>query len=234
MAVVALAAWRSGGRAVALSAALPTLVTLLTARPPDRPTAQSAEPALRRAQAAYDRLTTLRATFVQTIENPMLGGPEVTRGTLWLAPPDRFAMRFTEPAGDRIVADGEWLWAYTPSTVPGQVIRQPIPRAGALTPDLFRQFVDRPLERYEATYIGPDSVAREPVDVVRLVPRVDMPFTSATIAISRRTGLLRWVALLEDSRQKRTLVLTDLTPGAAVPPDEVRFEVPRGVKIVTP
>ena len=207
---------------------------LLTALSPDRLGAQAIEPSMRRAQAAYDRLTTLRASFVQTIENPMLGAPEVTRGTLWLAPPDRFAMRFSEPEGDRIVADGEWLWAYTPSTVPGQVIRQPIPRAGAMTPDLFKQFVDRPHERYDATYVGTDTVAGEPVDVVRLVPRVDLPFRRATIAISERTGLLRRVALVEDSGQRRTLVLSDLAPGAAVPPAEVRFDVPRGVKVVTP
>lgn len=192
------------------------------------------EPSLRRAQAAYDRLTTLRAEFVQTIENPMLGAPEVSRGTLWMAPPDRFAMRFSEPAGDRIVADGEWLWAYTPSTVPGQVIRQPIPDAGALTPDLFRQFVDRPFERYDATYVGRDTVGGEPVDVVRLVPKMDLPFRRATIAIAERTGLLRRVAIVEESGQRRTLVLTDLAPGAAVPPEEVRFRVPRGVKVVTP
>ncbi|MCH8841319.1 MAG: hypothetical protein IH831_11745, partial [Planctomycetes bacterium] len=63
-------------------------------------------------------------------------------GVLFLVPPDRFAMRFEEPEGDRIVADGEWLWAYTPSTVPDQVIRQPIPRFGVATPNLFGQFVD--------------------------------------------------------------------------------------------
>lgn len=210
------------------------LLGLPAALPAYRLTAQVPEPSLRRAQAAYDRLTSLRAQFVQTIENPMLGAPEVTRGTLWLAPPGRFAMRFREPAGDRIVADGEWLWAYTPSTVPGQVIRQPIPAAGALTPDLFKQFVDRPFERYDATYVGTDTVGGEPVDVVRLVPKVDLPFRRATIAIAEKTGLLRRVVIVEESGQRRTLVLSDLAPGAAVPPAEVRFDVPRGVKIVTP
>jgi outer membrane lipoprotein carrier protein len=197
--------------------------------------AQDVSAALARAEAAYRKLTSLRAEFEQTIVNPMLGGPESSRGTLYLVPPSKFAMRFTEPAGDRIVADGEWLWAYTPSTVPGQVIRQLVPQAGAATPNLFAQFVDRPLERYDATAAGRDTVAGDPVDLVTLVPKVEgLPFRRVTIAVSRETGLLRRLAIVEDSGQRRTLVLTAMAPNAPVLPAEVRFDVPRGVKVVSP
>jgi outer membrane lipoprotein-sorting protein len=55
-----------------------------------------------------------------------------------------------------------------------------------------------------------------------------------TIAVSRETGMLRRLAIVEESGQRRTLVLTALAPNAPVPPREVRFEVPRGVKVVTP
>jgi outer membrane lipoprotein carrier protein len=213
---------RLGGWAVGLVVAAPLA-------------AQDAPAALARAEAAYRTLTSLRAQFEQTIVNPMLSGPETSRGTLYLVPPSRFAMRFTEPAGDRVVADGEWLWAYTPSTVPGQVIRQPVPQAGAATPNLFAQFVDRPLERYDATYAGRDTVAGDLVDLVALVPKVEgLPFRRVTIAVSRESGMLRRLAIVEDSGQRRTLVLTALAPNAPVLPAEVRFEVPRGVKIVTP
>lgn len=197
--------------------------------------AQDAPTALARAERAYRALRTVRAEFEQTITNPMLGAPERSHGTLYLAPPDRFAMRFAEPAGDRIVVDGRWLWAYTPSTVPGQVIRQPMPKAGAATPNLFAQFVDRPLERYEATYAGRDVVAGDSVELVALVPTArDVPFRSATIAVSLRTGWLRRLAIVETSGQRRTLVLTAFSPNATIPPAEVSFTVPRGVKVVTP
>src|SRR5262245_61203996 len=120
------------------------LIVLLLSLATSYLTAQSAPEALARAERAYQGVTTLRAEFVQTIDNPMLGKPETAAGTVFIGRPDRFAMRFSDPAGDRLVADGEWLWAYTPSTVPGQVIRQPIPHGGALTPNLFAQFVERP------------------------------------------------------------------------------------------
>jgi outer membrane lipoprotein carrier protein len=196
--------------------------------------AQSADAVLARAQRAYDSMTTLRAAFTQTLINPMLGRPESSRGVLFLAPPGRFAMRFTDPAGDRIVADGRWLWIYTPSSVPDQVIRQPIPKAGASTPNLFAQFVDHPLERYRATYVGTDTVGSEPVDVVRLVPRTpDMPFRRADLAIAQSDGWPRRLALVEESGQHRVLVFAPPTVNRGVPPAEIRFVVPKGTKVVS-
>jgi len=197
-------------------------------------TAQSAPEALARAERAYQGVTTLRAEFVQTIDNPMLGKPEVATGTVFIGRPDRFAMRFTSPAGDRLVADGEWLWAYTPSTVPGQVIRQPIPREGALTPNLFAQFVERPLERYHATDAGADSVEGMAVSNVRLVPRsADVPFREAVIAIDS-AGMLRRIDLVEESGQRRKLVFRELKTGVTIPAAEFQFKVPRGVRVATP
>lgn len=197
--------------------------------------AQDAPTVLARAEAAYASVASLRAEFGQTISNPMLGDAEVSHGTLFLVKPDRFAMRFAEPAGDRIVADGTWLWAYTPSTVPNQVIRQPVPHSGAATPNLFAQFVDRPFERYVATYAGRDTVAGDAVELVTLVPRrSDLGFRRATIAVSVATGWIRRVAITEDSGQRRTLVLTALTPNGDVPSAEVTFTPPRGTKIVSP
>ena len=214
---------------------LPLLPLMLLLSAPLPLASQDAPSALARSERAYASVTSLRADFEQTITNPMLGAPEESSGTLYLVKPGKFAMRFSEPAGDRIVADGQWLWAYTPSTVEDQVIRQPIPTSGAATPHLFAQFVERPLERYDATYLGRDTVAGEPVERVLLVPKAgDLGFRRATIAVSERTGWIRSLVITEDSGQRRALVLTSMTPDADVPAEEVRFRVPRGVKIVSP
>ena len=197
--------------------------------------AQDVTTALARAQGAYDDMRTLRAEFTQTISHPMLGAPEMSRGVLFLSPPGRFAMRFTDPEGDRIVADGQWLWIYAPSSVPDQVIRQPIPDAGTTTPNLFQQFVDRPLERYQARYLRADTAAGEAVDVLRLVPRREgLPFREAEMAVARSDGWPRRLALVEASGQRRDLVFRRIEANAAIPPAEIRFSVPRGTKVVTP
>jgi outer membrane lipoprotein carrier protein len=197
--------------------------------------AQEAATVLERAERAYRAARSFQAEFRQTIINPMLGGPEESRGVLFLEPPRRFAMRFTEPAGDRIVADGTWLWIYAPTSVPDQVIRQPVPEAGTATPNLVAQFVDRPLERYTARFIRSEVIGGETVDVVRLDPRrPDLPFRSAHIAVARSDGLLRRIALVELSGQRRTITFENIRTDAAIVASEFRFEPAPGVRVVTP
>jgi len=196
---------------------------------------QDATAALRRAEIAYRGLTSLAAEFSQVIENPMLGAPEHSRGLLFLSPPNRFAMRFTDPAGDRIVADGTWLWLYAPSTVPGQVIRQAIPSSGMASPNLMAQFVDRPLERYSVEYLGADVVHGDSVDLVRLTPHDEtLGFRVATIAVARTDGILRRIAMVEESGQRRILVFSAIRTRGTIPAGELQFTTPAGVKVVEP
>jgi outer membrane lipoprotein carrier protein len=214
----------------------PLALSGLSVVPPLGLSAQAPDAAsvMKGAEQAYRHLTSYRAAFRQTIENPMLGGPEHSRGVLFLRPPDQFAMRFTEPAGERIVADGRWLWIYAPSTVPGQVIRQPVPTSGANTPNFFAQFLERPLERYAVGMVGADTVAGTVTDVVRLIPRVGgLGFREAVIALARRDSLPRRILLVEDT-QRRTIVLDDAEPNGSVPAAELRFTPGRGTRVVTP
>lgn len=197
--------------------------------------AQETVRALNRAETAYRGIETLRAEFTQTLENPMLGGPVVSTGILSLAPPSRFSMRFTDPEGDRIVSDGTWLWIYLPSSVPNQVLRQPIPSRGAATPNLLAQFVDRPLEHYRASSLGVDSVAGELVDVVSLIPRRDDdPFVEAEVSISRATGLVRRLMVVEPTGQRRTIQFERLQRNVEIPASEIEFVVPNGTRVITP
>jgi outer membrane lipoprotein carrier protein len=197
--------------------------------------AQNTMRALTRAETTYRGIETLRAEFTQTLDNPMLGGEVVSSGTLLLAPPSKFAMLFTDPDGDRIVSDGSWLWIYLPSSVPNQVMRQPIPSRGAATPNLLAQFVDRPLEHYRASFVGTDSVAGELVDVVSLIPRRDDdPFKEAEVSISRASGLVRRLLVIEPGGQRRTILFQRLQQNVEIPSSEFEFTVPNGTRVITP
>lgn len=197
--------------------------------------AQEALQALTRAEQTYERISSLRAEFLQTIVNPMLGGPEESRGVLYLQPPRRFAMRFDEPSGDRIVVDGTWLWTYAPTSVPDQVIKQPVPTGGTSTPNLVAQFVERPLERYEAKGAGVDTIHGQVVDLVHLDPKSDdTGFTEAVIAVGRRDGLLWRIALREETGQRRTLIFQRIRTNLPIPDGEFSFVPPTGTRVVTP
>ena len=188
---------------------------------------------LDRASQSFDTVRTLQADFVQVIDNPMIGDPETTRGRLYQRRPGYFAMRFTDPKDDRIVADGRHLWLYTPSTTPGQVIRSAIPGTGTTGPNLIGQFVEHPRERYYARYVRADSLSDEVVDVIALTPRAHaLPYSEATVWIARKDGLVRRIDLVETSGQRRTIILRNLAINQAVPAREFRFSPPAGSRVV--
>jgi len=222
----------SDGPAVGRSGGVFVWLVLLTAWPPNRLTAQDAKPVMQRAESAFSLVMTLSANFVQIITNPMVGGPDTTMGRLYQQRPSQFAMRFTTPAGDRIVADGRWLWLYTPSTTPDQVIRTTIPRFGDTGPNLLAQFVEHPGERYSARWLRADSSTAGWADVVAMTPRDStLPYTAATIWVSRLDGLVRRIEI-EENGQQRVVMLRDLRVNAGAPAREFRFAVPAGVRVV--
>ncbi len=164
------------------------------------PTFQRADvdpwPVLDRASASFDTVRTLQADFIQIIENPMLGDPDTTRGKLFQRRPNYFAMRFSEPKNDRIVADGRRLWLYT-------------------------------------AYVRADSLPDGAVDVIALTPRAkDLPYSAATVWISRRDGLVRRIDLVETSGQRRTITLQQLSVNRAIAAREFRFSPTSGVRVV--
>lgn len=196
--------------------------------------AQDPWPILDRASATYDTVRTLQAEFVQIIDNAMLGAPDTTRGRLYQQRPNRFAMRFSDPEGDRIVADGRYLWLYTPSSNPGQVIRSAIPGTGTTGPNLIGQFIERPRERYEARYVRSDSSAGGVADVIVLTPRAgtDLPYTEASVYVSRDDAVVRRVEIVEASGQRRTVVLRNAAVNRGVAAAEFRFAPPGGSRVV--
>ena len=212
--------------------------TLLLAAPltpiaSHRPTVRQSDAAavIDRMSAALKNLKVLTADFVQIVQNPMTGAPDTTRGKLHQLPPNRFAMRFSHPKGDRLVADGRYLWIYTPSTTANQVIRAQIPTAGgAAGPNLIGQFADRPHERYRSRYVRAEGGA----DVIAMVPvEKEQPFSEAMLWVDGKDGLPRRLEFQESSGQRRVLVLSGLVVNGEIPFREFTFSVPPGAQVVS-
>ena len=206
---------------------------LLAVYPSNRLTAQDPAPILDRSSKTYDSIRTLQADFIQIVDNPLVGGPDTTRGKLFQRRPSFFAMRFTDPKGDRIVADGHRLWLYTPSSTPGQVIRTAIPGTGTTGPNLISQFVEHPRERYDARYVRGDSLDGSAVDVVLLTPRATgLPYSKASVWIGKADGLVRRIDIDETSGQRRTIILKRISVNRSIAARELRFSPPAGVRVV--
>ena len=208
------------------------LLLVLSCLPLAGLTAQDPFAVLARARTAYDTIHTLRADFIQIVDNPMVGAPDTTRGVLYQEPPSRFTMNFTRPKGDRILSDGTYLWVYTPSTTPGQVIRTPLPSSGGTGPNLIGQFVEHSEERYHARFLRTDSTAAGVADVIHLEPiKTDQPYTAADIAIAR-SGLVTRLDIMETSGQKRVLIFSRHQLNVRVSGGTFRFTPAAGVRVV--
>ncbi len=195
--------------------------------------AQDAGAIIGRAARVYRSLGSLRADFDQVIDNPMIDSAE-SKGTLAQAGPAKFAMRFSDPPGEAIVIDGQHVWVYTPSTVPGQVIRLAVPSGGpAYGYNLLAWLLDRPAERYRASYLRSERIEGRTADVVQLVPAVpDLPFTKAIVWLDREDALPRRLEIQEQSGATRRLDLKRVRVNESLPGRTFTFKVPGGVRVV--
>jgi len=195
--------------------------------------AQDAAAVVGRSSRVYRSLSSLSADFVQVIDNPMIDSA-TSRGSLVQAGPDKLAMRFTDPPGEAIVIDGQSIWLYTPSTTPGLVIRMGLPSGGPVYGyNILAWLLDRPAERYTASYVRSDRLNGRAVDVVQLDPAVpDLPFERAIVWLDKEDGLPRQLEITEHSGATRTLTLSKVRTNRSVPDATFSFKVPSGVRVV--
>lgn len=207
----------------------------LSACPTDRLTAcQDPDPKalIERAARAYQTISSFSAAFHQIIADSMIGTFE-SRGNLIQAGEAKLAMRFTDPAGEAIVMDGEHIWVYTPSTTPGQVIRLKIPSDPTYGPNLIAWFLTNPSERYSVRYLRSDAIGGRAVDVLALAPLdKSLPFTGAVVYLDQYDNLPRRLEVREKGGNQRTLILSGVETNRRVSPATFAFSIPSGVRVV--
>jgi outer membrane lipoprotein carrier protein len=210
------------------------LVVALIAASATPNAAQSPNAILDRAVRAYRNVKTIRASFMQTITNPLLGQTVTSAGEVVQRRPNHVAVRFTDPAGDRIVADGKWVWFYLPSSTPGQVVRSRITKGGSGSPDLTAQFLETPASRFDVADLGREKVNGRTAHVLSLVPKqgVDAPFTKAVIWVDSADALIRQFELTEPSEVIRRVTIRTVTLNPSIPASAFRFKPPSGTKVI--
>lgn len=192
-----------------------------------------ADRAIEAAVSAYADIRTAKATFEQTITNPLLGSTFRSKGEFEQSRPNKFAFRFTDPKGDVIVCDGRFVWVYLPASTPGRVNKAPCggDQAGSL--DLIGEFFSNPKERYTIGDGGAATVGERRAHIVLLTPRSkDAAFVRARVWIDPATGSLVQFEAVEPNGLTRLVRITSFRPNAAVNARAFTFAVPKGVKVV--
>lgn len=192
-----------------------------------------AGPVLDRAVAAYAAVRALRADFTQTVTDPLIGTDETSRGEFLQQRPNKFAMRWREPAGDLILSDGEYLWVYLPSSTPGQVVRSAVTGRPGQTPDVVAEFLENPRARFTVTWERGEAVGGRPADVLAFVPRERAaPYRRVLLWIDRGDHLPRRVEITEASGAVRRVTLARLRVNPSLPASAFAFTPPAGVRVI--
>lgn len=210
---------------------VPALLAASFATFPATVLGQGADAALDKAVATYGKMDTFHATFEQTLTNPLTGSTMQARGEVHRQKPNLISVRFTDPAGDRIVIDGSAIWLYMPSTNPNIAYKMPMGAgsAGAFDPV---QLMESPRARFEVGDGGSAMVGERRTQIVTLVPKsAGGPFTSAKVWIDAE-GAIRQFEVTDGSGMTRRVRLLTVRQNVAVPRSTFRFTPPEGVQVV--
>jgi outer membrane lipoprotein carrier protein len=211
-----------------------TLVTIIAVGAASALHAQTPDAVMHRAASAYAQMKTVRAEFDQAITNPLTGTNAVSHGVMLRKAPNLLSVNFTDPKGDRVVADGKSLWVYLPSCAPNQVMR--LPANGKSTMALVEPgelFLSSPSSRYDITGNGTAIVSGRRTNVVTLVPKTQNGvFTRAKVWVDAQDNSIRQFEVVDVNGLTRLVTITRLQTDVDIPASEFRFTPPKNARVL--
>ena len=197
--------------------------------------AQTVDATLDRAVATYAKIKTVRAQMEQTLYNPLTGSSFKSRGQIQQRRPNRLEIKFTDPKGDRIVSDGQFVWVYTPSTNPGQAFKVPLGAGSIGSTDLMADLFTNPRARFTVTDGGTQAVGKRTVHELVLVPKADVKgpaqFTKARVWVDTSDGVIRDFEITDESGVIRRVKLSAVQLNPTIPNSAFIFTAPKGVQL---
>lgn len=183
------------------------------------------------AGARYRGVDAFCASFHQTMEVPLLGETHDSRGEICQAQPDLFAMRWSDPQGDIVVADGDFFWVYYPSADARQVLQFSMEvRPGGF--DFQQEFLESPGEKYHLTYVGEEILDGRRAHVVSAKPRQPDDFREARLWLDQERSLILRARIGLENGSVRTVTLTGIDLNPSPDPGRFRFQPPAGAQVI--
>jgi outer membrane lipoprotein carrier protein len=210
---------------VELQAALGIAAALLLAAPPPSAPA-AAEALLRRIEERHRQVADLTARFTQTYRSGMLGREVVEKGRLMLKRPGRMRWEYTDPEPKTFVADGERSFFYVPAD------RQVVVHARA---------GDRGVAAFllsgRGSLVGEFEPALEAAasgrERLRLTPRKPDADIERVYLEADAAGRIRSIEILDAQGNRSEFAFDDVKENVGLPDKLFRFDVPKGVEVVS-
>jgi outer membrane lipoprotein carrier protein len=194
--------------------------------------APNLEEAVKGLEAAYGRMTDLKAEFSQTSFNRSLNSTIPARGTVYLKRGGKLRWEYDEPSRQEIVSDGKTLWVFTPSL--NQVNVGDAPEALAGPAGSFLAGLGRVREHFTVRYLNP----AQPADgdgnlVLDLGPRQLMPtLTRLILSVDPKSWQVRKAVVYDQFDNTVTMLFSRMTVNSGLPDTLFTFVAPPGVATV--
>jgi outer membrane lipoprotein carrier protein len=194
--------------------------------------AQSLDEVLRDIEAAYGRMTDLRADFTQTAFNKSLNQTIPAKGTVYLKKGGKLRWEFTEPTPQEIVSDGKKLWVYTPTLNQANVAEAPEALAGPA--GSFLAGLGRLRTEFQVRFLNP----AQPKDVegnwvLDLTPKQPLPtLTRLILSLDPKNWEIKKAVVHDQFENTVTMRFTKMAVNSGLPDRTFTFVAPKGVVIV--
>lgn len=196
------------------------------------PAGPSLDEVIRGLEAAYGRLTDLRAEFAQTSFNKSLGSTIAARGVVYLKRGGKLRWEYSAPTPQEIVSDGATLWVYTPAL--NQVNTSPATEALAGPAGSFLAGLGRVREHFQIRFLNP----AQPTDasghvVLNLTPREPLPTLARLIlVVDPRRWVVRKAVVYDQFENTVSMEFTRVVVDSGLSDRLFTFVPPPGVATV--
>jgi outer membrane lipoprotein carrier protein len=190
------------------------------------PVLSPAEALARRIEARHRGVRDLTARFVQTYRSGALGREVVEKGVLSLKPPSRMRWEYRDPEKKTFVSDGKTSYFYVPAD--RQVIRREQSDARDLPAMLLSGHADIVATFDVALETGPAGLQR-----LRLTPRKAEPEIEHLYVDVDPADRIRAILVVDAQGNRSQFAFDDIRENVGLEDRLFRFEVPRGVEVIS-
>ncbi len=191
------------------------------------PAATPAEDLARRVEARHRTLVDLTADFVQTYRSGMLGRGIVEKGSLALKPPGRMRWEYRDPEKKTFVSDGKTFYFYVPAD------RQVIVRAQADSRGIPALLMSGRGEILTTFVVTEEEAPKTGLRRLRLVPRESDPEIDYVLLDVDAAARIRGIAVLDAQGNRSQFAFDHVKENVGLRDALFRFDVPRGVEVVS-
>jgi outer membrane lipoprotein carrier protein len=211
-------------------AALAILLAALVLAPAAR--AQDLDQVVAGLEAAYGKVTDLRAEFSQVAHNRSLGQDIRADGVVYLKRGGKMRWDYRSPSPQQIVSDGTSLWVYTPEL--NQVNKGSAPRALAGPAGSFLAGLGRVRDEFTARFLNPanktDAAGRFVLD---LTPKAPTPLlTRLVLSVDPKDHVVRQAVLYDQLQNTVTMTFSKVAMNPGLPDTLFAFTPPAGAAVV--